>query len=125
MAPMPCFAISVRAFSMRARNSGRPIGLTSSVIDFSPAVSSAANNRSGRRAASPAAAAPIINTSRRFMSARLVRLVRLLFDDGRAQQRIDALLDGGALVVGDVHRARELDELLAEPAGALLVADVV
>src|SRR4051812_13995713 len=54
-----------------------------------------------------------------------VRLVGLLLDDPRPELHIDALLDGRALVVLDVHRARQLDESRVERLRALLVANVI
>src|SRR5690242_13202036 len=123
-APMPCSPMSFRAWSMRARYSSRPIGLTSPVIFFN-APASAAHSPEGALAPTAAAAAPNFRASRRFMTGRLIFLVRLFLDDARAQRRVDALLDGGAFVVGDVHRTRQLDELLLEAPGALLVADLV
>src|SRR6185503_2508172 len=129
-APMSCFAIRARAFTRRAANSSLPIGFRSPVIDFNPAARSAARSAAstcpGRSAAATATPRPIVNTSRRRIgSTRLVGLVRFLFDDGRAELGIDALLDGGAIVVGDVDRARQLDEFLAETLCVLFVADLV
>src|SRR6476661_1790412 len=129
-APMSCCAISARAFARRAANSSLPMGFTSPVIglrsDARSFAAAAAHARSGLTTAAAAAAAPRVSTSRRLMrSPRLVRFVRLLFDDGRAELRVHALLDGRAFVVGDVHGARELDELLAEPLRVFFVADLV
>src|SRR5678815_2071289 len=120
-APMPCLAMSRRALSMRSRYSSRDTGLTSPVIDLNSA--GAASSRVGRSAAALAAAMPQDNAWRRVIMS--VLLVRLFFDDGRAQQDIDALLDGRALVVGEVDGACQLHELLGEALGALLVADLV
>src|SRR4051794_10287132 len=51
--------------------------------------------------------------------------VRLLFDEARPERDVDALLGGGALIVLDVDRTRELDELRVEAALAFLVTDAV
>src|SRR6187549_2226040 len=120
-APMPCLAMSRRALSMRNRYSSRDTGLTSPVMDLNSA--GAASRREGRSAAAVAAATPKERACRRVNMS--VLLVGLFFDDGRAQQGIDALLDGGTLVVGEVDRPRQLDEFLREALGALLVADLV
>src|SRR5579862_7655519 len=58
-------------------------------------------------------------------SASAVLLVGLLLDQPRAEQGVDALLDGGTLVVGQVDRARQLDEVAVEALLGLLVADAV
>ena len=52
-----------------------------------------------------------------------VLLVGLFLDQPRAELQVDALLDRGALVVGDVDRARELDEVAVEGLPRFLVAD--
>src|SRR6267154_2456577 len=57
--------------------------------------------------------------------ALAVRLVGLLLDEARPELQIDALLDRGALVVADVHGARQLDEIAIEALLRLLVADAV
>src|SRR6185503_7721613 len=123
-APMPLCAISLRALSMRSRYSSRPMGLTSAVMGASAASGAAASVRRETRA-SRARAPPRDSAWRRVIKRRLVLLVGLLFDDSRARQGIDALLDGGAFVVGEIHGARQLDEPVAEALGALLVADLV
>src|SRR2546421_7873308 len=51
--------------------------------------------------------------------------VRLLFNQPRPEQHIDALLDRRALVVAHVHRARQLDEIAIEALFGLLVADAI
>src|SRR5207253_747176 len=51
--------------------------------------------------------------------------VRLLFDEARTELYVDALLDGRALVVAHVHRARQLDEIPIEALFGLLVADAI
>src|SRR5688572_27500076 len=126
-APMPCLPMSARALSRRARYSAPAMGWTPPVMGASSEADPPANNRadgSEARAATP----PKERAWRRVMRIevpRSIRLVGLLFDDGRAHGGVDALLDGGAFVVHDVHGARELDELLAESLGALLVTDLV
>src|SRR6476659_7271244 len=129
-APMSCFAISARAFARRAANSSWPIGLTSPVIDLRSDARSLAiaadHARSGLIMAAAAAAAPNCSTSRRLISSpRLVRLVRFFLDDRRAELRVDALLDRGPFVVGDVDGARELDEFLSEALRVFFIADLV
>src|SRR3954470_15240337 len=52
-------------------------------------------------------------------------LIRLLFDQRRAELEVDRALDRRALIVADVDRARELDELGVERFGFFFQADVV
>src|SRR5688572_21640238 len=120
-APMPSWPMSLRALSMRTRYSSWPMGLMSPFIGLSAGAAGAPNNEPGN-ALHSAAPAPSRRISRRLMS---VLLVGLLFDDGRAQQGVDALLDRRALVVGEVHGAGQLDEFFREALGAFLVADLV
>src|SRR6202023_2992350 len=54
-----------------------------------------------------------------------VLLVRLLFDQPRSQLQIDALLDRRALVIGQVHRTRQLDEIAIEALFGFLVAGAI
>src|SRR5690348_3427645 len=54
-----------------------------------------------------------------------VVLVRFFLDQRRAELLVDRALDLGALVVADVDRARELDELRVEGLGFLLEANAV
>src|ERR1700732_2683653 len=54
-----------------------------------------------------------------------VLLVRLLFDQPRSELQIDALLDRRALVIGHVHRARQLDEIPIEALFGFLVPDAI
>src|ERR1700724_3129441 len=54
-----------------------------------------------------------------------VLLVRLLFDQPRSELQIDALLDRRALVIGHVHRARQLDEIPMEALCGCLVPDAI
>src|SRR5262249_13551693 len=66
------------------------------------------------------------NTRSRPRCARcLIGPIGLLFDDSRPELHVDALLDGGMLVIEDVDRARELDEVAVEGLQGLLVADSV
>src|SRR6185437_15412981 len=57
--------------------------------------------------------------------ARPVGAVGLLFDERGAERKVDAPLDGRALIVAQVDRARQLDECRVEAAGCLVLADSI
>src|SRR3984893_13420789 len=70
--------------------------------------------------------APYTLSSRdRNRSPLAVLPVRLLLDEARTELYVDALLDRGALVVGQVHRARQLDKIAIEALFGFLVADAI
>src|SRR5207302_9436332 len=54
-----------------------------------------------------------------------VWLIGLLFDEPGSELEVHALLDGGALVVGDVDLACQLDEFAVERLLRLLAADAI